>query len=107
LGRIKGVPDDPSDANPQTARADVKKFDASSPEPHLASLNAFAKLFAREASLPDTSLAITDFANPTASEAYEASQDDLIADAEEASDAWSPYLIRPMLRSLGMLQGID
>src|SRR5690606_24239493 len=34
LGRIKGIPDDPSDANPQTARADVKKFDASSPEPH-------------------------------------------------------------------------
>jgi hypothetical protein len=49
LGRIKGIPDDEEATNP---RADVKQFPASSPEPHLARLNALAKMFAREASCP-------------------------------------------------------
>lgn len=106
LGRIKGVPDDPESTDPQTARADVKQFPASSPEPHLAALNAFAKLYARAASLPDSSLAITDFANPTSAESYNASQFDLIALAERSTDGWSPYLRRSMIRSLGMANGI-
>jgi hypothetical protein len=106
MGRIKGVPDDPNAPDPQTARADVKQFPASSPEPHLAALNSYAKLFAREASLPDTSLAITDFANPTSGESYDASQYDLIAHAEGATEGWSPYLQRAMLRSLGMMNSV-
>lgn len=107
MGRVKGIPDDPAAADPQTARADVKQFPASSPEPHLAALNAYAKLFAREAKLPDTSLAITDFANPTSEGAYGASQYDLIALAEHATDAWKPYLERSMLRSLGMMNSVN
>ena len=103
LGKIKGVPDDPNAPDPQTARADVKQFSAASPEPHLAALNALAKLFAREASLPDSSLAITDLANPTSAEAYDASQHDLIAKAEGATDGWSPFLRRAMIRSIAML----
>lgn len=101
MGRLKGIPDDPALADtPQLARADVKQFPASSPEPHLAAINAFAKLFAREASLPDSSLAVTDFANPTSADAYDASQYDLIAQAEGATDGWTPYLQRAMIRSL-------
>lgn len=107
MGRFKGIPDDPAAPDPQTARADVKQFSASSPEPHLAALNARAKLFAREASLPDTSLAITDLANPTSAEAYDASQHDLIAHAEGATDGWSPYLRRAMIRSLGIKNGLS
>lgn len=106
MGGIKGIPDDPNAAEAATARADVKKFDASSPAPHLAALNAFAKLFAREASLPDSSLAITDFANPPSAEAYDASQYDLIAKAEGATDGWSPYLRRAMIRSIAMQNGV-
>lgn len=83
LGRIKGLPDDEEATQP---RADVKQFPASSPEPHLAALNAFAKLFAREASLPDTALALTDVSNPTSAETYDASQYELIAEAEGATD---------------------
>ncbi|HWH28812.1 MAG TPA: phage portal protein, partial [Mycobacteriales bacterium] len=49
LGRVFGVPDDDDAENP---RADIKQFPAASPEPHLAQLNALAKMFAREASLP-------------------------------------------------------
>jgi len=103
IGRIKGIPDDEDATVP---RADVKQFSASSPAPHLADLNALSKLFAREASLPDSSLAITDFANPTSADAYDASQYDLIAEAEGATDDWSPGLRRTMIRSLAMKNGI-
>lgn len=99
LGRIKGIPDDEEATNP---RADVKQFPASSPEPHLAALNAFAKMFAREASLPDSAVAITDVANPTSAEAYDASQYELISEAEGAVDDWSPGLRRVMLTALAM-----
>ncbi|MEV1331134.1 phage portal protein [Micromonospora costi] len=99
MGRIKGVPDD-EDAT--TPRADVKQFPASSPEPHLAVLNATAKMFARATSLPDTAVAITDMANPTSAEAYDAAQHELIAEAEGATDDWAPYLRRAVVRALAM-----
>lgn len=103
MGRIKGVPDD-EDAT--TPRADVKQFPASSPEPHLAVLNATAKMFARATSLPDTAVAITDLANPTSAEAYDASQHELIAEAEGATDDWAPYLRRAVVRALAMANGV-
>ena len=99
LGRIKGIPDDEDATNP---RVDVKQFAASSPEPHLAALNAHAKLFARESGLPDSSLAITQMANPTSAESYDASQYDLIAEAEGAQDDWTPTLSRVAARALAM-----
>jgi hypothetical protein len=99
LGRTKGIPDDEDATNP---RADVKQFPAASPEPHLAALNAFAKLFAREASLPDSAVAITDLANPTSAESYDASQYELIAEAEGAMDDWTPALRRTTVRALAM-----
>lgn len=103
MGRIKGIPDDEDAENP---RADVKQFPASSPEPHLAALNAYAKMFARSTSLPDTAVAITDMANPTSAEAYDASQHELIAEAEGATDDWAPYLRRATVRALAMQNGI-
>ena len=102
MGRIKGIPDDPGAPDPQTARADVKQFAAASPEPHLAAINAYSKLFAREASLPDSSLAVTDFANPTSADAYDASQHDLIASAEGATGGWSRFLRRIMAGALAL-----
>lgn len=103
MGRIKGVPDDDSAIQP---RADVKQFPASSPEPHLAVLNATAKMFARATSLPDTAVAITDLANPTSAEAYDAAQHELIAEAEGATDDWAPYLRRAVVRALAMANGV-
>jgi hypothetical protein len=103
MGRIKGIPDDEDAENP---RADVKQFPASSPEPHLASLNAYAKMFARATSLPDTAVAITDLSNPTSAEAYDASQYELIAEAEGATDDGSPYLRRAVVRALAMANDI-
>lgn len=106
LGRIKGIPDDQDQDDPQLARADVKKFDAASPEPHLAALNGYAKLFARETSLPDTAVAITDFANPTSAESYDASQYELISEAEGATDEWSAPLRHVLSIALAMQNGL-
>lgn len=106
MGRIKGIPDDddPSVANP---RVDVKQFSASSPEPHLAQLNALSKLFAREASLPDSAVAITDFANPTSAESYDASQFELIAEAEGAVDDFDRPTSRSVRRGLAILNEVS
>lgn len=101
LGRIKGVPDD-ADADPQNARADVKQFPAASPDAHWSDINGLAKLFAREASLPDTAVAISGLSNPTSAESYDASQYELIAEAEGAIDDFSPALCKSYVRSLAM-----
>ena len=101
LGRMFGVPDDP-DRDDNLARADVKQFPAQSPEPHMAQLSVLAKLFAREAMLPDAALAITDMANPTSADAYVAANDDLIAEAEGATDDWSLPLRRSVARGLAI-----
>ena len=106
LGRIKGIPDD-DEADVSLARADVKQFQAASPEPHLAALNVFAKMFAREMSLPDTAVAMTDLANPTSAESYDASQNDLVSEAEGTTDDWTPAFKRSMLRALAIKNGED
>lgn len=106
MGRVKGLPDNQDAASDQLARADVKQFPAASPEPHLASLNAYAKMFARETALPDSAVAITDVSNPTSAESYDASQYELIAEAEGATDDWRPALRRAKIRALAMQNGI-
>lgn len=104
MGRIKGIPDDDDAMNP---RVDVKQFSASSPEPHLAQLNALSKMFAREASLPDSAVAITDFSNPTSAESYDASQYELIAEAEGAVDDFDRPISRSIRRGLAILNGVE
>lgn len=107
LGRIFGVPDaDPEDV-PQgnNGRADIKQVDASSPEPHLAQLNALAKLEAREFDLPDSDFALTDMVNPTSADSYNASRENLIAEAEGAMDDWSVSIRRTVARALAIRNG--
>jgi len=104
LGRTFGIPDDPDADNP---RADVKQFDAASPEPHLAQLNALAKLMARETDLPDSDFALTDMANPTSADSYSASRENLIAEAEGAMDDWSVPIRRTVNRALAIQNGLS
>ncbi len=104
LGRIKGVPDDDEAENP---RADVKQFAASSPEPHIAQLKQQAQLFSGETSIPLTSLGVSDMSNPTSADSYIASREDLIAEAEGATDDWSPSLRRCMTRALAVANGLS
>lgn len=99
LGRTFGIPDDDDAANP---RADVKQFDAQSPDSHLAQLNALAKLMARETDLPDSDFALTDMANPTSADAYSASRENLISEAEGTMDDWSVPIRRTINRALAI-----
>ena len=104
LGRIKGIPDD-DEAPESLARADVKQFPAASPQPHLDALKQQAQLFSGETSIPLTSLGVSDMSNPTSADSYIASREDLIAEAEGATDDWSPPLRRTMARALAMANG--
>lgn len=111
LGKIRGIPDlpadDPNARDNNLDRADIKQFPASAPTPNLAWLNTLAKLFARESSLPDSALAITDFANPTSADSYDASQYELIAEADGAVEDWSPAVKRAHLRALAIRNDLD
>lgn len=105
MGRIKGVPDD-AEAPDALARAEVKQIPASSPEPHLAQLKQQAQLFSGETSIPLTSLGVSDMSNPTSSDSYIASREDLIAEAEGATDDWRPALRRALVRGLAIKNGV-
>lgn len=103
LGRIKGIPDDEDAESDALARADVKQFPAAVPTPHLEALKQQAQLFSGETSIPLDSLGVTaDRANPTSADAYLASREDLIAEAEGATDDWSPPLRRTIIRALAI-----
>lgn len=104
LGRIKGIPDDEDAVTP---RADVKQFPASSPEPQLSALKQQAQLFSGETSIPLTSLGVSDMSNPTSADSYVASREDLIAEAEGATDDWSGPLRRSAQRALAIANGLD
>lgn len=103
LGRIMGVPDDDDAATP---RADVKQFPATSPMPHIDQLKQQAQLFSGETSIPLTSLGVSDTSNPTSADSYIASREDLIAEAEGATDDWGPALRRAEVRALAIANGI-
>jgi hypothetical protein len=104
MGRIKGIPDD-EDAPESLARADIKQFQAASPQPHLDMLKQQAQLFSGETSIPLTSLGVSDMSNPTSADSYIASREDLIAEAEGATDDWSPAFRRSMIRALAIQNG--
>jgi hypothetical protein len=106
LGRTFGIPDS-TDSDQENQRADVKQFDAQSPDSHLAQLNALAKLMARETDLPDSDFALTDMANPTSADAYSASRENLIAEAEGAMDDWSVPIRRTVNRALAIQNGLS
>ena len=101
LGRIKGIPDD-DEAPESLARADIRQFQAASPQPHLDALKQQAQLFSGETSIPLTSLGVSDMSNPTSADSYIASREDLIAEAEGATDDWAPALRRAMIRALAI-----
>ena len=82
-----------------------KQFPAASPQPHLDALKQQAQLFSGETSIPLTSLGVSDMSNPTSADSYIASREDLIAEAEGATDDWSPPLRRTMARALAIASG--
>src|SRR5690606_14595628 len=89
-----------------TARAAVEHIAAQSPAPHLADLNALAKLEAREYDLPDSDFAMTDFANPTGADSYTASRENLLSEAEGATEDWSVSIRKTVVRALAIQNGV-
>ena len=106
LGRIKGLEDNPEKPD-NLARPEVKQFPSSSPEPHVKWLDMLSRAFAREASLPDSAVALEGLSNPTSADAYDASQYELIAEVEGAQDDWSTPIARHVARGLAIKNGLD
>lgn len=104
LGRMKGIPDDEDAQNP---RADVKQFSASSPQPHIDQLEMQASLFAGETDLPVTALGVQAKTNTTTADGSDNAERQLVAEAEGATDDWSPALRRAFVRGLAIKNGLD
>ena len=106
LGRIKGLEDNPEKPD-DLARPDVKHFPAASPEPHGKWLDILSRAFAREASLPDSAVALEGLSNPTSADSYDASQYELIAEVEGAQDDWATPISRFVARGLAIQNDLD
>lgn len=100
LGRIWALERDEDGQIPE-----VKEFSSATQTPHVDQLRAWAQLFAGETSIPISSLGISTDANPASAEAYYASREDLITEAEGTTDGWSPAWRRSMQTALAMLNG--
>ena len=89
------------------ARADIKQFHGQSPEPQTAHLRMLLQLFSGETGIPVGELGMVGDANPTSAEALMVSKDDLIAEAENTSDAWTPDISAALTRAVRMLNRGD
>lgn len=96
---------DDFDAPQGLERADVKQFNGQSPEPQNAHLRMLAQMFSGETGIPVGELGLIGDANPTSAEALMASRDDIISEAEQTTDGWSPDVSSAMTRGLHMLNG--
>jgi hypothetical protein len=81
----------------------VKQFNGQSPEPQNAHLRMLAQMFSGETSISVGELGIIGDANPTSAEALTVAKDDLIAEAEQTTDTWSPDIASAVTRALAMM----
>ena len=92
--RINGIPDDEDAANP---RAQIQQLTQGNQTPHTEHLGTIAAHFAAETGIPVSSLGVgIQQANPTSSESYIASREDLISEAEYATRDWSLAHVRTL-----------
>lgn len=104
LGRIKAIPDEDGQDQP---RADVKQFSASSPQPHIELFSQQAKTFAGEHDIPVSSLGVQAETNTTTEDGSNNAERNLIAEAEGATDEWTPPILRATMRALAMVNGLS
>lgn len=101
--KILGVP-----VNEETGEVpEFKQLPQGSQEPHMAQLRSVAQLFAGETSIPETSLGVSNDANPTSAEAYFASREDLIGLSEQTAAGWSAAWRRSMITALEITHGVE
>ena len=96
---------DDDGADGDLARADVKQFQGQSPEPQNAHLRMLAQMFSGETGIPIGELGLIGDANPTSADAFQESRDDLMAEAEQTMDGWSPDMASAVRRGLEMANG--
>lgn len=89
------------------ARADIKQFHGQSPEPQNAHLRMLAQMFSGETGIPLGELGLIGDANPTSAEALSVAKDDLIAEAEQTMDTWTPDISATVTRAVRMLNRGD
>lgn len=102
MGRVWAIDRDEEGNLPQ-----VGQFTQMSQQPHMDQLRALAQLFAGETSIPISSLGISTDSNPTSAEAYRASRDDLIQEAEGATTEWGPTLPRTIRTAIQIRDRLD
>ena len=106
LGRIKGIPDD-SDADPALARADIRQFQAHSPQPHIDLFQQHANNFSGQTNIPVTELGVQARTNTTTADGTDAADRALVRTAVDAMENWTPSLNRSMLRALAIQNGVS
>lgn len=102
MGAIWAIPDDEDGK-----RASLEQLTGASHIPYLDQLRMQAQLFAGETSIPLASLGIYSDANPTSADAYMASREDLIAEAEGTTDGWSPAWARAITTALAITERVS
>lgn len=105
LARVFALEDDPDEPDAKRARAEVKRFEASSPDAHIKAIEQIAQLFSGESSIPVETLGFTNHANPTSPDAYVAAREDLIAESEGSVDDWKAGFRRSWIRALAIKNG--
>ena len=100
MGRVWAIDAD-EDGNVPT----VGQFPASSQAPHIEQFRQLAQSFSGETSIPITSLGVSSDANPTSSDSYHASREDLIHEAEGTTRGWSPAWSRTIVTALQLREG--
>lgn len=105
LARVFALEDDKDEPDAKRARADVKRFEASSPDAHINAIEQIAQMFSGESSIPVETLGFTNRANPTSPDAYVAAREDLIAEAEGSVDDWKAAFRRSWIRALAIKNG--
>jgi hypothetical protein len=106
LGRIKGIPDDP-DADPALARADIRQFQAHSPQPHIDLFQQHANNFSGQTNIPVTELGVQARTNTTTADGTDAADRALVRTAVDAMENWTPSVNRSMLRALAIQNGLS
>lgn len=102
-----GDDEDMANAGNQHARADIKQFHGQSPEPQAAHLRMLLQMFSGETGIPVGELGMVGDSNPTSAEALMVSKDDLISEAEQTADNWSPDISATLTRAVKMLNRGD
>lgn len=102
-----GDDEDLAHAGSNLARADIKQFHGQSPEPQTAHLRMLLQMFSGETGIPVGELGMVGDSNPTSAEALMVSKDDLISEAEQTADNWTPDISATLTRAVRMLNGGD